>query len=129
MPFGTTHTHTLSLSLSLSLCLCLCLCLCLSVSLNAIAPIEQELSLVNTDRSHQSTKRLEALQRFRDRETNFLIATDLASRGLDIIGIATVLLANICCCCSGCWWWCRCLVAIPSPCFVLIQEPMASNCT
>jgi ATP-dependent RNA helicase DDX27 len=32
-----------------------------------------------------------ALQRFRDGQANFLMATDLASRGLDIKGIETVI--------------------------------------
>ena len=36
-------------------------------------------------------KRLRALQLFRDGQVNYLMATDLASRGLDIKGIETVI--------------------------------------
>jgi ATP-dependent RNA helicase DDX27 len=36
-------------------------------------------------------KRLGALQLFRDGQVNYLMATDLASRGLDIKGIETVV--------------------------------------
>jgi ATP-dependent RNA helicase DDX27 len=36
-------------------------------------------------------KRLKALQLFRDGQVNYLMATDLASRGLDIKGIETVI--------------------------------------
>lgn len=36
-------------------------------------------------------KRLRALQLFRDGRVNYLMATDLASRGLDIKGIETVI--------------------------------------
>lgn len=36
-------------------------------------------------------KRLKALQLFRDGHVNYLMATDLASRGLDIKGIETVI--------------------------------------
>jgi ATP-dependent RNA helicase DDX27 len=36
-------------------------------------------------------KRLKALQLFRDGQVNYLMATDLASRGLDIKGMQTVI--------------------------------------
>ena len=36
-------------------------------------------------------KRLKALHLFRDGQVNYLMATDLASRGLDIKGIETVI--------------------------------------
>src|SRR5689334_20026369 len=40
--------------------------------------------------SHQM-KRLDALERFRDGKTNYLLATDVAARGLDVLGIETVI--------------------------------------
>ncbi|SRR6266851_1449496 len=40
---------------------------------------------------HFVAKRLKALQHFRDGQINYLMATDLASRGLDIKGIETVV--------------------------------------
>jgi len=36
-------------------------------------------------------QRLDALEQFRDGQVNYLLATDVASRGLDIIGIETVI--------------------------------------
>ena len=41
--------------------------------------------------TYSVVKRLKALQLFRDGRVNYLMATDLASRGLDIKGIETVI--------------------------------------
>ncbi len=47
------------------------------------------VSVLHADRSQDERKR--AMQRFRDREVQVLVATDLASRGLDVDGIARVV--------------------------------------